>query len=95
LHRVWLTDLTQETVRIRGLSPPIGEKVLLGLRNVGDVRGAVIERTEEGCRISLQLDEDQHEAILRRLYSEGQAPGVTATRLSALVAEAVSRLAGR
>jgi cellulose synthase (UDP-forming) len=95
LHRVWLIDLTQEAVRMRGLSPPIGEKVLIGLRKVGDVKGVVIERSEDGCRLSLDLDEEQHQALLRRLYSEGQAPGVTATRFSVLASEAIARLAGR
>jgi cellulose synthase (UDP-forming) len=95
LHRIWVTDLTQETVRIRGLHLDLTDEVVIGLRKVGDVRALVMESDDDGCRLSLDLDSEQREALLRRLYSEGKAPGVTRTKFAAVAAEALSRLGGR
>ena len=95
LHRVWITDLTQQNVRIRGLSPDIGRELLISLRKVGDVRASVIDSDANGCRLSLHLDEEQEQSLLRRLYGEGSAPGITNTRLGSVITAAVSRLVGR
>lgn len=95
LHRVWVTDLTQESVRVRGLDQPVGQEVTIRLKGVGDVVSFVIAKTLQDCQLSLELDEKQHEALLRRLHAEGHAPGITRIRMSALAQDIFRIATGR
>lgn len=81
LHRVWVTELSQGTARVRGVDLAAGDEVLIGLRDIGNVRAFVLEATPDGGMLSLDLSSGQFEALLRRLYAEGGAPGVTQSRL--------------
>lgn len=85
LHRVWVTELTQESARVRGVTLQTGSAVLIALRGIGDISAFVIETTPDGGRLSLETTEVQYEALLRKLYAEGNAPGVTRTRISAII----------
>ncbi len=89
LHRVWLTDLTQQSARVRGVVLAEGSPVEIAVRDVGDVSGYVIETTSDGGLISLDPTDRQYEALLRRLYAEGSAPGVTRTRIGAILHDLV------
>lgn len=95
LKRIWLTDLTEGTARIRGVQLLPGAAVELKIRDIGDMKAFVLETTGDGAILSLELDEHQYEALLRRLYTQGAVPSVTSTRLSAVLGEALSRLERR
>ncbi|TDK31725.1 glycosyltransferase [Rhizobium deserti] len=95
LKRVWLTDLTQETVRIRGAGLLPGTRIAIKIRNVGRMDAIVLQATSDGGVLSLDIDPKQYEALLRRLYAEGNVPSVTRTRLSAIMTDAVARLGRR
>ncbi|WP_099867392.1 glycosyltransferase [Pararhizobium haloflavum] len=92
LTRVWLTSLAQDGARVRGIRLAPGEEVLIAIRGVGDVEARVLNPTQDGARLALLPDAQQHEALLRRFYAEGDAPGVSATRLSAILRDAGRRL---
>jgi cellulose synthase (UDP-forming) len=92
LKRVWLTSLTQDTLRIRGQKYPIGEVGIIRLPEVGDVTATVIDTTDDGARLRLQATDTQYEALMLRFYAEGDHPGVVTVRLAALVRDAARRL---
>jgi cellulose synthase (UDP-forming) len=92
LKRVWLTDLTEGTARIRGGRLKLGEAIELRIRDLGDMKAFVLEATNDGGVLSLELAAHQYEALLRRLYTQGSVPSVTSTRLSAVLGAAVARL---
>ncbi|MCA1968659.1 MAG: Curdlan synthase, partial [Rhizobium sp.] len=81
--------------RIRGVQLLPGAAVELKIRDIGDMQAFVLETTGDGAVLSLELDEHQYEALLRRLYAQGAVPSVTSTRLSAVLGEALSRLERR
>lgn len=91
-RRIWLQALTRETVRIRGRTYGAGVRGTLRIRDIGDVEALVISETDDGARLSLRLTEDQHAAMMRRFYTEGDAPGVIAVRISALLDDVARRL---
>lgn len=92
LKRVWLTDLTEGTARIRGVRLTPGEEIEMKLRGLGAMSAFVLQATSDGAILSLKLGSHQYEALLRRLYTQGSVPSVTSTRLSAVLGAALSRL---
>eukprot|EP00913_Durusdinium_trenchii_P004227 g3919.t1 len=95
LKRVWMTDLTQETARIRGVDLGPASRVIMKIKEIGDFPATVLEPTSDGAVVSLGLKEDQYQALLRRLYAGGDVPSVTATRLSAILRDTTARLTRR
>ncbi|HEV7436231.1 MAG TPA: glycosyltransferase [Pseudorhizobium sp.] len=95
LRRVWLTELSQEAARIRGIELATGTPIEIRVRGVGDMSAQVLETTRDGALLSLAPDPQHYEALLRRLYAEGSVPSVTSTRLSAILGDAVGRLGAR
>ncbi|MBW6424942.1 glycosyltransferase [Rhizobium sp. XQZ8] len=91
LQRVWLTDLSQETARVRGADLAAGIALSLVVADVGTIEAQVLETTDDGGVLSLQLVAAQHEALLRRLYAGGDVPSVTKTRIGALIRDAFGR----
>lgn len=91
LKRVWLTDLTQGTARIRGLALKVGAPLEIKFRDLGDMPAHVLEARGDGSLLSLNLSEAQYELLLKRLYVEGVVPSVTATRLSAIISTVFKR----
>lgn len=90
--RVWIVGLTQNTVRVRGAAISDGSPVEIEITGVGAVRASVSAPTEDGARLLLEPTMEQYEALLRRFYATGDAPGVTQTRYRALVADLARRL---
>ncbi|THV20970.1 glycosyltransferase [Peteryoungia ipomoeae] len=91
LRRVWLTDLTQGTARIRGLVMTVGAPLEIKFRDLGDMHAHVLEAKGDGSLLSLNLSEQQYELLLKRLYVEGAVPSITSTRLSAIVSAVFKR----
>lgn len=91
-RRIWLQSLTRSTARIRGQTYPAGTRVTVRIRNVGDVVALVLAQTPDGARLNLKPDEAQHAALVRRFYTEGDAPGVIAVRTGALLQDLARRL---
>ncbi|WP_165222314.1 glycosyltransferase family 2 protein [Affinirhizobium pseudoryzae] len=90
-RRVWMTDLTQTSARIRGITLRPGSEVRLIIRDVGDAEAFVLERTADGAVLSFELPQDQYEALLKRLYADGSVPSVGYTRLAAIVRDLFAR----
>ena len=84
-----MTDLTEESVRVRGVGLTMGSQVQIALRDVGEITAFVIASTRDGGWLSLEMTELQYEALLRVLYAQGSAPGVTRTRLRSIIREIV------
>ena len=95
LKRVWMTDLTQQSARIRGLALVAGHALEIKIRGVGVIPATVIEGTVDGGVLSLSMQPDQYDALLRRLYAEGNVPSVTSTRLGGILGDGVARLVRR
>lgn len=92
LKRVWMTDLTQETARVRGIQLEPAARVTMRIKDIGDFPTTVLESTSDGALLSLSLEDAQYQALLRRLYAGGNVPSVTATRMSAILSDATARI---
>lgn len=92
LRRVWLTDLTQGTARIRGLPLTPGAALEIKFRDLGDMPAHVLETRGDGSLLSLELSDAQYERLLKRLYVEGVVPSITSTRLSAIIGSVFRRV---
>ncbi len=95
LHRVWLTDLTQETARVRGYSFKTAQTLTIKIRDLGEVNATVFELTNDGAVIGLSPEPQQYQLLLQKLYAGGNVPSVTATRLSAILQDAARRVVKR
>ncbi len=95
LKRVWMTDLTQETARVRGVELEPAAQVVMKIKEIGDFPATVLQRTPDGALLALGLEDAQYQALLRRLYAAGNVPSVTATRLSAIIGDATARIIDR
>jgi cellulose synthase (UDP-forming) len=90
--RVWIIDLTQNSVRIRGAAMHDDAPVKIEIEGVGIVNAIVTLPSDDGARLLLEPKPEQHEALLRRFYTTGEAPGVTKTRYRALLGDLAKRL---
>ncbi|HEV7416986.1 MAG TPA: glycosyltransferase [Tianweitania sediminis] len=90
-HQVWITSLTQNTLRIRGATIADEQHVEIEINGVGLVRAVVSLPSEDGARLLLEPTMDQHDALLRRFYATGDAPGVTQTRYNGLLRDLARR----
>lgn len=91
-QRAWIRGLTLEATRLRGVTAPVGTRLALTLAEVGDVAAEVIHAEDGGAVVRLEPDDRQREALMTRLYGEGDAPGVTRTRPFSLVSDFLMRL---
>ena len=86
-YPLWITSLTTDTVRLRGLALPPETRGTLAMEGVGDVAAYVIAEARDGVRMQLLPTSAQREALMVRLYAEGEAPGVVGVRGRALIAD--------
>lgn len=93
--RVWITGLTQNQVRVRGAAIPSEHPVWLRIEDVGDIRAVVTLPRHDGALLLLEPTMEQHEALLRRFYAQGDAPGQTRTRFRGLVGDLGRRFSVR
>ena len=91
-RRVWMRGLSTDAVRLRGATAPTGTGLVATIDAVGDVRATVLKSEEGGAILQLLPDEDQRQAILKRLFAAGTAPGVTRTRVHGLLPDFLIRL---
>ncbi len=96
-HDVWITSLTQNSVRIRGATLNDDSPVAIEIEGLGQVRAVVTMPTVDGARLLLEPTMAQHDALIRRFYASGEAPGITQTRYSGVAADLARRFsfAGR
>lgn len=92
VHRIWIVGLTQNTVRVRGMRLSDTEPVEIEIDGVGAIRAVVSSPNDDGARLLLEPTPQQYDALLRRFYATGDAPGVTQTRYRGLVADLARRL---
>ncbi|MEQ6248114.1 glycosyltransferase [Sulfitobacter sp. HNIBRBA3233] len=91
-HQLWLTSLTSQTVRIRGIKVPITTRGRLVIADIpGQIEVYAIAEVGDGMRLGLLPTEEQHEAMLIKLYAEGNEPGVTQVKLSKLLSDLMRR----
>lgn len=89
---VWITGLTQNTVRVRGAAIPDDRPVTIDINGVGRVPAIVSSPSADGARLLLEPTLEQFDALLKRFYATGDAPGVTHTRYRALIVDLARRL---
>ncbi|MEW9806548.1 glycosyltransferase family 2 protein [Mesorhizobium marinum] len=85
--RVWITGLTQNTVRVRGAALPDDQPVSIDIAGIGKIRAIVSSPTADGARLLLEPTMEQHDALFRRFYGSGSAPGISQTRYGTLLAD--------
>ncbi|TVR09578.1 MAG: glycosyltransferase [Salinarimonadaceae bacterium] len=95
LKRLWIAAMTLETVRVRGLRYPKGAAGVIRLRDVGDVAATVVSQTPDGATMRIFPDGAQRHALLRRFYTEGNAPGVVSISIGRLLEDIGRRLSFR
>ncbi|MEI4487815.1 glycosyltransferase [Frigidibacter sp. MR17.14] len=93
--KLWLTSVTRDTATVRGHQFAIGTRGRLQLRDVGDVDCVVIGQREDGAILHLNPNDEQHEALYLRFYTEDNAPGITTVKLGRVLADLGSRLTTR
>lgn len=89
---VWLVELATDNARLRGHAFAEGTTGLLHVRGVGDVPALVLGTATDGVRVALNPDDEQLRAFAVRFHTEGDAPGVTAVRASAIFRDLSRRL---
>ncbi|WP_246237483.1 glycosyltransferase [Halovulum dunhuangense] len=92
-RQVWLVQLTTTDVRIRGLELPAGSQVTLRIADVGDVDATSLGLEGDGCRLQLLTTPEQANALMLRLYSEDNEPGIAGARMSMLIRDLSRRFA--
>lgn len=90
-RRVWITDITQTSARIRGADLLPGSRVEVLIRDVGGADAYVLEKTADGGVLSFELPQEKYDALLKRLYAEGNVPSVSRTRLVAIIRDLFTR----
>jgi cellulose synthase (UDP-forming) len=90
-NRIWIVGLTQNTVRVRGMDVPDNQPVQIVISGIGAISAVVSSRTADGARLLLEPTMEQHDALVRRFYASGSAPGAAETRYGALVADLARR----
>lgn len=91
-HRLWITSLTLDTVRIRGIQLPLETRGQLQIADVpGRVEVYVIAEVADGLRLQLLPDEAQREAFLVKFYAQGDEPGVTQVSVGVLLKDLIRR----
>lgn len=90
---VWITEITLDTLRVRGQDMVLGDVGTISISDVGAVKATVISRTADGAHLRLQVDEAQKEALLLKFYAQGESPGVVSGRIWAIAADLFGRVA--
>jgi len=91
-HRLWITSLTMDTVRIRGIQLPLESRGQLQIADVpGRVEVYVIAEVADGLRLQLLPDDTQREAFLVKFYAQGDEPGVTHVSVGVLLKDLIRR----
>lgn len=91
-QRVWMSDLTLDSVWLRGASGRVGAPLSVAIEGIGDIAGTVGRATPGGVLATFAATPEQKTALQRRLYAKGDAPGVTRTRYGALVSGFLKRV---
>ena len=71
---IWVTDLTMDGARIRGMPVLSMSDVTLDIATVGAVRATITKITQDGFRVAFELTPSQREALMRKLYTGGCGP---------------------
>ncbi|EIE48728.1 Curdlan synthase [Salipiger aestuarii] len=91
-YNLWITSLTMDTVRIRGLKAPITTRGSLIIQDIpSSIEAYVMADVADGLRLQLLPTDAQREALFVKFYAEGDEPGVTQVRLNSLVKDLVRR----
>lgn len=81
-HELWITSLTMDTVRIRGLKIPVRSRGHLVIDGIpGSIETYVIAEVADGLRLQLLPTKAQREAFFVKFYADGHEPGVTEVKL--------------
>ena len=84
-HELWITSLTMDTVRIRGLQIPPQTRGHLVIDDIpGRIETYAIAEVADGLRLQLLPTEIQREAFFVKFYADGHEPGVTEVKLRSL-----------
>ena len=95
-HELWITSLTMDTVRIRGLKLPVYARGLLDIDGIPErIETYAIAEVADGLRLQLLPTEAQREALFVKFYADGQEPGVTEVKLRNLARDIFRGLAPR
>ena len=87
---VWLTDLHQEALRVRGVHVPPGTRFVADIPGVGEVAAEAIVSFTATLDARIEPDPEQRERLINKLHTETGPPGtafVTSARLWANLAQ--------
>lgn len=87
-QELWITSLTMDTVRIRGLRLPVHSRGHLVIEGVpGRIETYTIAEVSDGLRLQLLPTDAQREALFVKFYADGHEPGVTEVKIRKLVSD--------
>jgi cellulose synthase (UDP-forming) len=89
-HELWITSLTMDTVRIRGLKIPPRSRGQLMIDGIpGQIQTYAIAEVADGVRLQLLPTDLQREAFFVKFYADGREPGVTEVKLRKLAKDII------
>jgi cellulose synthase (UDP-forming) len=91
-QRLWIVSLTESNVRVRGKSYAPGTEGIIRISGVGDIPALVTQTTADGAQLSLSPNKEIRQALLKKFYADGEAPGIVTVRLGALFEDVARRL---
>jgi len=95
-HQLWITSLTMDTVRIRGLKIPIQTRGHLAIDGIpGRIETYAIAEVADGLRLQLVPTDAQREAFFLKFYADGHQPGVSEVRMRYLLKDIFRRFGPR
>ncbi|WOI57976.1 glycosyltransferase [Palleronia sp. LCG004] len=92
-RRVWISSLTGSTAQIRGRHYEAGMQGVIRIPRVGDIDATVIAGRGEWAELLLSPEAEMREALLRRFYTEGAAPGIGRIDLATVLGDLARRIA--
>lgn len=89
----WANEIGPDTARLRGPSSlSRAESMQLHLDGVGPVKAEIAEALSDGYRVRLLPNDAERDLLVRKLHTEGGAPGCTSGDINSLILALGGRL---
>ena len=89
--RVWIVNLTRDTVRIRGRIYEQGTRGQIIISGLGSISAQVISSMNDGARLQMSPTKEQFEQLYLRFYATDNTPGVASVRTRSMMKDVAKR----
>ncbi|WP_127142774.1 glycosyltransferase family 2 protein [Pelagibacterium montanilacus] len=92
MREVWLADINEEAMRLRGIELPAGSIVRAHIDQVGEVEGQVLRSIGGSTEVAITLNETQRQDLLEKIHTREGEPGTGLVATAALLAGIARRV---